>query len=384
MIRGLMAHVIAAIATVATLAALSTEVMAHKPSDSYLTLSVADDRLQGRWDIALRDLEHVIGLDADGDGTITWGEVRVRHPGIAAYALSRLRINGDGERCELQAGEQLVDAHSDGAYAVLRLSGTCPHSPSRLSVQYRLLASVDAQHRGLLQLTGGDIVQTAVLNPQDPAPTFELYDRDPLRQFVSYAAEGVWHIWIGFDHILFLVALLLPAGLIRCDGRWRPAESVGRVFLQVAKIVTAFTIAHSLTLACAVLGIVSVPARLVESIIAASVVLAALNNVFPLITARLWLVAFLFGLIHGLGFAGVLAGLDLPPGALVTALIGFNVGVEIGQLAIVAAVLPLLCLAGHWRSYARAAMPAGSLAVAAVAGLWLVERALDLRPPDLL
>ena len=186
--------------------------------------------------------------------------------------------------------------------------------------------------------------------PDKSSQRFELSEPPLLRQFLDYGKEGVWHIWIGFDHILFLLSLLLPAVLYRQhkfrEARWEPLPGFRPALWEVFKIVTAFTVAHSITLSLATLGVVTLPTRWVESAIAASVVLAALNNIFPwsLFAGRRWMVAFVFGLIHGFGFASVLADLGLPPGALLLALVGFNLGVEVGQLAIVSAFLP----AAYW------------------------------------
>jgi hypothetical protein len=199
------------------------------------------------------------------------------------------------------------------------------------------------------------------------------------RQFSDYVRHGVWHIWIGFDHILFLVSLLLPAVLVRQEGRWQGRDTLRASVMDVLKIVTAFTLAHSLTLTLAALGALSLPSRLVESAIAASVVLAALNNLWPLVHRWRALVAFAFGLIHGFGFASVLADLGLPQGALVLSLVGFNVGVEVGQLAIVAAFLPLAYVLRRGLFYRRAVLAGGSALIAAIAMVWLAERALDLK-----
>ena len=144
--------------------------------------------------------------------------------------------------------------------------------------------------------------------------------------------------------------------------------------IDVLKIVTAFTVAHSITLSLATLGFVSLPSRLVEASIAASVVLAALNNVWPLFHGRRWMVAFCFGLIHGFGFASVLVDLGLPQGTLALALVGFNLGVEAGQLTIVAAFLPLAYAVRRSWFYRRLVMIGGSLAIAVLAAVWLCER----------
>jgi HupE / UreJ protein len=355
---------------------------AHKPSDSYLSIEVKPGAVTGQWDIALRDLDVALGLDADGNGEITWGEVRARHDDIAAYASARLRLTADEQPCALTVAEQLVDDHTDGAYSVLPLTWACEAaSPGAVAVDYRLFAELDPQHRGLLKLAARGATRTAVLvpniGPGAAAQRFELGATDPWRAFVDYLREGVWHIWIGLDHILFLLSLLLPSVLIwqAAARRWEPVARFGEAFWGVVKVVTAFTVAHSITLTLAVLGVIELPSRLVESVIAASVVAAALNNVWPRVLGRLWMVAFGFGLVHGFGFASVLADLGLPSDALALALLGFNVGVELGQLAIVVLFLPLAFALRRTGLYRRTVMVGGSLAIATLACIWLVERA---------
>jgi len=333
----------------------------------------------GQWDIALRDLDFALGLDADGDGQITWGELRARHAEIAAYALARLRLDADGAPCALAAGRQRVDEHTDGSYTVLEFSARCPQPPRSLAVDYRLFGDLDPQHRGLLRLAYAGQTRSAVLVPQAAAQTFELQVISRWRQFVDYAREGVGHIWVGYDHILFLLSLLLPAVLLWSATGWRAADRFRTAFIDVLRIVTAFTVAHSITLSLATLGLLAPPSRLVESAIALSVVLAALNNVWPVFHGRRWMVAFGFGLIHGFGFASVLQDLGLPREALVLALVGFNLGVEAGQLAIVAAFLPLAFAARRTALYQRGVLQGGSLLITGVAGIWLAERVFNLK-----
>ena len=362
------------------LALCMAQASAHKPSDSYLTLKVTGKQVDGQWDIALRDLDMAIGLDADGNGELTWDEVRARHPDIAAYALSRLRLGVEGAgACPLSVTSHLLDDHSDGAYAVLKLSAACPVEVTTLDVDYKLLFDIDPQHKGLLRLEHGQLTSTAIFTPDSARQMLRVMDASRWRQFFDYVKHGVWHIWIGFDHILFLLSLLLPAVLIWQRARWQAAPRFSTSFFEVAKIVTAFTLAHSITLSLATLGVVALPTRLVESAIAASVVLAALNNLRPLLRGRRWMVAFGFGLIHGFGFASVLADLGLPSGALVLALVGFNVGVEAGQLAIVSVFLPLAFVLRRSWFYQRLVVGGGSLLIAAVASVWMAERAFNFK-----
>ena len=305
---------------------------------------------------------------------MTWGEVKAGQRAIAAYALARLTLSTDRGSCALAPGAQLIEDHSDGAYSVLRFSADCPGALTALDLDYRLLFDLDPSHRGLVQLERDGAVTSAILSPDSPSTRWVAGATNDLATLAQFATEGVWHIWIGFDHVMFLITLLLPAVLWRSQRGWRAVGSLKDALLPVVKVVTAFTVAHSITLSLASLGVVELPTRLVESAIAGSVALAAVNNVWPIVTRRLWLVAFCFGLIHGFGFASVLADLGLPAGALLWALAGFNIGVEFGQLAIVMLIVPLLFVIRDSAFYSRVALPAGSLAIAALAVVWLAER----------
>ncbi len=357
-------------------------VQAHKPSDSYLTLQVEGERITGQWDIALRDLDFALGLDANQDDAITWGEVKARHADIAAYALSRLRLGPANAPCPITATGQLIDNHSDGAYDVLRFTAICAAAPKTLAVAYHLFFDLDPQHRGLIRLEYQGATRAGVLGADQAEQRFTLSELSLWEQFLDYGKEGVWHIWTGFDHILFLLSLLLPAVLVRSripGQRWQAAPSFRAALLDVVKVVTAFTVAHSITLSLAALDVVSLPSRLVESAIALSVVLAALNNIRPMVYERRWLIAFCFGLIHGFGFASVLADLGLPQESLLIALVAFNLGVELGQLAIVSVFLPIAYALRRTWVYQRVLFVYGSASIALIAFLWLAQRALNLQ-----
>jgi hypothetical protein len=351
---------------------------AHKASDSYLVVDVKGKAVTAQWDIALRDIDFALGLDGDGNAEITWGELRPRQSDVSAWALSRLAITRGGV-CPLEVTGMQVDDHTDGGYAVLHLRGECPGATGALGLQYRLLFDLDKLHRGLLRLALDGVTYTTVLSPTSGVVQFGATQTSRWAQFSQYLVEGIWHIWIGFDHILFLLSLLLPAVLVLDMRRWQGVESFGTAARDVLWVVTSFTAAHSITLSLAALGLVSLPSRLVESAIALSVVLAAANNLWPVVEHRRWLVAFGFGLIHGFGFASVLAELGLPADALVLSLLGFNAGVELGQMAIVAGFLPVAFLLRNTRFYLRGVFVIGSWLTMLVALVWLVERAFDLK-----
>lgn len=188
---------------------------------------------------------------------------------------------------------------------------------------------------------------------------------------------GMHHIWIGIDHILFLIALVLPSVLYRREDEWAPLEKFKPALINVIKIVTLFTVAHSVTLSLAALEVINLPGALVESIIALSIALAALHNIYPRFLGKEWMIVFGFGLFHGFGFASVLGDLNLGSDKLVTTLLGFNIGVEIGQVVVICIAFPILYLMRKWAYYVRF-MTIGSWLLIAISMVWFVERAFDI------
>ena len=388
---------------------LATSAWAHKPSDSYLTLraEAGNGDVTARWDIALRDLDYVMQLDRDNNGELTWGEVRQRTTDIVRVATQKLQLSTGDKACPWESTAPLqLDRHSDGTYAVLTLVAHCPNLDAGLKLRYSLFFDVDPSHRGLVQwlAPGGVAAQALIFGTGSAEQALALRPAGAWQTLRQYLADGIWHIWIGYDHILFLLALLLPAVLVRRHGQWQGTDRFAGALKEVVKVVTAFTLAHSITLSLAALQVITLPSRLVESAIAMSVVIAALNNLRgrkwrPLAPAsggpppggasqfrggaaidssRLWVLAFCFGLLHGFGFASVLADLGLPQGALVLALVGFNLGVEVGQLAIVAVFLPVAFALRRTRFYQVGVLKIGSLIVAALATWWFAQRAFNL------
>ncbi len=391
-------------ATICTivLALLPMAAFAHKESDAYLTLTsdpVHLTVLHGQFDIALRDLSFVLDIDSNHDSAVTWGEVKANRDAIERYALKGLTVEGDGLTCATHPTDQKIDEHNDGAYDVILFDAVCDKEiPSRLTLVYTLFQDVDPYHRGIITIHAGNRIAGAVLGPKTPTATLDLREPDRWSQFKSFMVDGIWHIWTGPDHLLFIMSLLLPAVLLRrsalpltsplprtplrsTDTGWVPAPKLSSAMLELIKVVSGFTISHSVTLTLSVLGYVNLPSRLVESGIALSIIVAALNNIYPLVTRRAWVVAFAFGFIHGLGFASALAGLSLPPAAMATSLGGFSLGVELGQESIVLPFLPLAFLVRRTRFYQVGIVRWGSLLIIAIATLWLVQRAFDIDIP---
>jgi hypothetical protein len=366
---------------------VSLEASAHKPSDSYLTLSLAAERVDVRWDIAVRDLDYAIGVDGDGDGQVTWGELRARQSDIATLARAHLVLRADDDACSFSAGStggpgavgMSVVQHSDGAYAVIRFVAACPHQPKVLDVDYQLFFDQDPQHRGVARIDDGASTRTAIFSAGERRQRFDRANVSKSRQLFDAIRQGIIHIFSGIDHLLFLIALLIPSVLRREGRTWVAVPHFRPALLDVLKVVTAFTLAHTITLSLSALGVLRLPSRLVESGIAASVILVALNNIVPAMRGDRWAAAFALGLLHGFGFSSTLMDLGLPRQNLVLTLFGFNVGVEIGQFVVVATFLPLAFLARRSIAYRKVVLIGGSIVIAAVAAVWLVERAFVVK-----
>ncbi len=363
-------------------------VHAHKASDSYLQIDVVPAGIEVRWDIALRDLDVAIDLDGDGDGKLTWGEIRAAWPRIEAYATQRLAIEG----CALTATGRGLERRNDGAYAVIYLRSPCA-LPAQPRIAYSLFAEVDPTHRGIakVQRPGADLV-LSVLEPavtsaargasaSAPGSAPQASGAGATSASSSrweFLGEGVRHILTGYDHVLFLLCLLLPSVVRRTPAGWRPVERLSQAVWPVVGIVSAFTVAHSITLGLAALKIVSLTPSFIEPAIAVTIILAALDNVLPIFPVRRVVVTFFFGLIHGFGFAAVLSELNLPRTAFAWALLQFNVGLEVGQLLIVAVATTALFTLRLWRGYARIVIGGGSIVAIVIGALWLIERTANV------
>jgi hypothetical protein len=417
--RSLTHHLWLTVALVlASFAFAATSALAHGSSDAYLHLEraavAANTTL--RVDIALRDLDREVAIDADDDRAVTWGEVRRAWPAIREHLRPTIELRtNEGRACMLAArGDAELARRDTGAFVVLRHDIVCPDAAFPASVVYRLFESTDAGHRGLLRIDDA-IARSAspaallVLKPSaEPAPLSPALGAASIDEagraagtsisqggFLHFVREGIAHIASGVDHILFLVVLIVVTVFAREGGRWVVRESPRAIVGETLGIVTAFTLTHSITLGLAAAGVVTPASRWVESLIAASVLFTALDNL-KLVRGRSsgttgvalagpramsmprWALAGIFGFAHGFGFAGPLQELGLRGADLVMPLLAFNLGVEAGQLAVVALLLPVLLAGRRAPRYRSVVVPALSITVGLLAAAWLVERSLEL------
>ncbi len=353
---------------------LATPALAHKGSDAYWTLTASNTALAGRLDVALKDLDLLIGLDGNGDGKLTWGEVKSKESPLRQILTKSLAITQGANPCPLELGALSVITHSDGMYLATPLTARCPAAITELELKYELLFDVDAQHRGLLSVSGsaGGNWSAFTNNRRTQTATFTSIGAG--EQTGLAFLEGVHHIAIGWDHLCFLFALLLPSVLRRAGTDWVPRPAFKPTLLDVAKVVTAFTVAHSITLGLAAFGVINPNAKWVEVAIAVSVALAAFNNLVPFVPETRWSLAFSLGLMHGFGFVSAIRDLGAAGPSMWLSVFGFNLGVEAGQLAIVAAFVPLAWLLRTRPVYRAVVMPLGSAVILGIALFWTWQR----------
>lgn len=326
---------------------------AHEGSVGWLSISDTTQGTRGRWHVAVKDISLELDLDLNRNDQITWGELRSRFPEIRALLQPALSFQSGGDRVEPHFDEFLVDHRAGSAYLVLEFA----LRPEPDWIHYRFFFESDLSHRLFVNAFG----RSHVLTARNPSVQLTSHSR------LTMLKHGAWHIWSGLDHILFLAVLILPVML-------RGTESSKTRVISIIRIVTAFTIAHSITLALAVLGLVLLPASLVEPVIAISVLLAALNNLKPLWNDHAWPVAFIFGLFHGFGFAGPLLETGVAGGSMLATLALFNVGVELGQLVIVGLLSPALLLVSRSQALSIPVLRVGSCLSAGAGAIWFVER----------
>ncbi|MFZ9723989.1 MAG: HupE/UreJ family protein [Burkholderiaceae bacterium] len=352
----------------------------HSSSTTFIEITGPEaDRVSVRLDIPLRDIALRVDFDENADSAVTWSEIKAQKNVVMPWISEGVQFRRAGQRCGLTEDNWATTNYGEEIYLSVVSQLDCPAKviDEPLTLRYTLIFDQDALHRGLLKASLAENSYSAVLSPDRPEYRLDSQAAGFFAVFHHYLIEGVWHIWIGADHILFLVSLLLPCVFLRDPaslGCWRPSQQLRSSLLSVLAVVTAFTVAHSITLGLTVLDVIRPPAGLVEPVIAASVIIAALGNLTKTLIHLRWQIAFLFGLIHGFGFASVLADLGLPSQQLTSALLGFNIGVELGQLAIVALFFPLAWKLRATSFYRWGIVSGGSILIAAIASYWLFDR----------
>jgi hypothetical protein len=381
-------------------------IYAHRPDRSLIYLRIYETAgIEGRFEINVNELNDVLGLNLGQHPEIS--DVRVYEDKIRAYILKNASFSSSfGKHDIIFTGEISKLRLYFGSFINFHFKlNNVVNIPDELQVMYSVFLEENPSHTNVLGveynwkagLINNESVIALDFSRGNSTKTLSLTDKSLWKGFMAMVRQGVWHIWIGLDHILFLLALILPSVVrrIRNDPqtskgqntkskfkiwRWEAVPKFKPAFWYILKVVTFFTIAHTITLSLAALNIVSLSARWVESIIALSIGLAAFHNVSPIFRGREWMIAFGFGLFHGFGFASVLSELGFKGEYLTLSLLGFNVGVELGQVVIIALIFPILYFIRKSRLYPKILLNL-SIVLIIISLYWFVERFFEIDMP---
>ena len=339
--------------------------LAHDVGLSLATVRITPTNLTAEVGFAVRDVAVLDGSDIDRDGKITWAEFEAKRAELDRVFGSGVRISGDGVGLAVTAIEYQLDALDN-----LEVRFRFETSPARsFEIVLPYLKAWPAGHRTYVTVLGpaDEKLSERLLDKDAPAivvivgtPAPSAGSHEPARSFLGFVLLGIEHIGTGYDHLLFLFGLLLVARNLRA----------------ALLVVTSFTLAHSLTLGLATLNLINLRPALTEPLIALSIVYVGVEN---LLThgepKRRWLLTFAFGLIHGFGFATVLRDLGVSAaGGVAQPLFAFNLGVEIGQLAVAAVLLPAIWKLRPNETFVRRVVPGGCVALVVAGGFWFWQR----------
>ncbi len=336
---------------------LSHPLHAHTISLTYAEV-VVDER-QVAWSLKLPvpELDMLLGLDQNHDAQVDASELSRSQDRIRQYVLSKLGVQNNGREVSGTIGQPRLWKDPEG-HLFVQLNAVFPSPASgfgKLTLRCDMLRDVVASHQTLAKITAGGETRDFVFQN---GGAFEVNANPSAFQTVlQFVRMGIMHIFTGYDHIAFLLGVVL----------------IGGSFKTILKVVTSFTVAHSITLALAAFRIVELPSRLVESGIALSIIYIAVENLFFDKFDRRWIITFFFGLVHGFGFASALQEVHLSRHLLATALFSFNLGVEMGQLCIVAALLPVLLYISQLR-FNTVIVKACSAVIFVLGSFWLWQR----------
>jgi hydrogenase/urease accessory protein HupE len=344
---------------------------------SYSDVQVSADHRELVYQLRMNVADTAEPLGLAADTTPTDDQLRAASARVFDYVLDHITIDTGGQACAIER-LGLTILHQTDRFAELSWRLRCPQPLTALIIDYQLFFAIDPLHTGNLKVTvpGADVAVTPLTEDHSRFVWDDLGEPPP-SGLAAFVRSGVAHILHGYDHVAFLLGLLLVVAITRRGEReWRPRRVIPAI-RYTAVIVTSFTIAHSLTLIAAALGWISLSPAIVETAIAASIIYIAIENTLRPDTRYRWALTFAFGLVHGLGFASVLSH-QLPPDQIILPLLAFNVGVELGQLVLVVTVVPLLQITAHRilgaPRYRTWLVPIGSLLIGALGFLWLIER----------
>jgi len=368
---------------------MQKDVFAHAKDQSYLYLRVYQTEMEGTVETTYKDLNTALGLDLRDEMGLD--ELRPYLPQIQRYILERVDISSVlGVHNITFVEPRLMPSKLMGTFLKSDfVLDNVDSIPDALEVSYNLIFDQDPAHTAFLVvrhnwkagIIDNEGLPSATFTRNSTTTTLSLTEVSVMKGVWKMAKLGMRHILIGLDHILFLIALLLPLVMRRKNGNgeasWEPLDSLGTALKYVIQVVIAFSVGYSLTLHLGARGVIPYSARIAESMIALSIGLAALHILKPVFGRREWIIALLFGLFHGLGFASMLGEKGLRGEYLIPSLAGFNFGIEAGQILLVAILFPLFYFFRKSPRYQKV-LYYGSILLILIALYWFIERFFEV------
>lgn len=364
---------------------------AHRPNESYLYFQVSEARLTGRLEMTLADLGRVLPLDADGDGRVSEAEARAEAAALHALLAGAVAIEAGGETVAISPGTLGFLRTGEATYAQIGfgLPGLAP-VPERIRLSYAPpFGALPPGHSGHALIESntrtGVVANESLISvsflPGDTTRDLGLAGTPPARVFGDFALFGVWHVWLGIEHLLFLAALILPSVMVFRDGRWQAGAPPGPVAVGLGLLVALMIGAQAAGMAALAAGAPALSDGAVEWLVAGGVVLLAGAGFVPALLRWRGAVVAGTGLAHGLGAAGIMASVGGEPVRAAIAISGFGLGQAGAMLALIALALPVMVALRDWRLYAVLSMRLGAAGLIALAALWAIERSFDLLGP---
>ncbi len=354
----------------------SLMIEAHQSKENYIDVNITADHVFLHCDIETDNFQSVIDLDDNNNSVVSWKELYNHQQQIETHLLSQIHLTQNNQLITLSPSEYKIYRKLDQSYLNILLHGDVTSQETDLSLEYTLFFDIDPLQRMFLSVTTADNNITQLFSPRQTSHQLSLQKKSQWDYFLQFWEEGIWHIWSGYDHLLFVLMLIIPAVLIKKEQTVSVVSSFKTALLNLVKIITTFSIAHSITLSAAFLDLASINARWIESGIALSIFITAVFNIMKYFPHRIYLLVFLFGLLHGFGFANALSEMAMQNVHLLIILFGFNLGVETGQIAIVLLVFPLLYYFAKFHFYQTIILQGISFITALLALYWFIDRIL--------
>ncbi len=337
----------------------------HQYHESYISFDYNKTTPTLLWEIEGDNLEQILTLDDSNNSIISWKEYKNHKKEILEYSKKYISLKIDDKLVTIPTSKMELKRYDDQTYMLVYID--VPKTiPKKIEINYNLFFKMDSLQRCLIKVSDENSTKLFTLFRNRENIVIKLEEDSFIDNLQEFFIDGIWHILVGLDHILFLLMLIIPAV--------KNQKEFSKVAVDIAKIVTSFSIAHAISLTMSIYDMIDISSNFIDIMIALSVLLTALNNIFEKIKGFSWQIAFGFGIIHGFGFANALGGLELSSEFFIYFVAIFNIGIEVGQFGIVIIVLPVLFMIRDTSLYLKGILKIGSILTAIISTIWIFQR----------